>query len=613
MLLLIVLLILIQKSSSNIYTPEYNVTSYNSPILHDYYGTGYLYSDVWQTLHFIDIQDISTQMSITADQIEDLEKICNNFEQCSMNSNFHDLRTDIRMLIERVSALIQITDNRTKRGLINGIGVGLKYLFGTMDSDDADHIAFALDNVYNHSSNSIILIKKQTSLVQNLIKTLAIDEKNYKDNMLKLRRITAALQAQQQNELLLQEAFRLNLNFFALNDLLTAIEDSIQADKTGLISPLLITPKNFVDSLQKINDHHNEKSNLFAISLINYHLFMKLSSVQILLYNNKLVYKIDTPIPVLENYDVIKLTSLPSIETSYLTSKKYFIYSNLADKTIYISKDKNEYTPVVLSECTKLNKGYFCKVAGPISRLSTNNCLFNILQYKDINCDKKWLSIQKTFILNLNSGHSWFILPITPLHLTLTCQDTFYTTIEYPSILFIANDGIASNDNVMLLPTKHNQSPTLIHHNISFKFSKAEQNMLNNNFTFNSSFSSHLSIEELKMHAHTLTDKVTVCEEYITLAKHNSLYQDVKQGFQLISYFCISLVFGCILHNLGMLRCIFRPFLIAFRFCFDNRPNNPHVNLQDNTEYRVQYIPVETQPVLAPSRMQINEKHTPLD
>ena len=428
MLMLVTLLFLMQGGEgSNITTSEYNVTNYNSPILSEYYGSGYLYSEIWQTLHFIDILDISHQMKITIKQIEDLEKLCYKFTKCTMNSNLQDLRINVHAL-----------SNRT----------GLKYLFGTMDNDDAEHIAFTLDNVYNHSSNAILLIKKQTTTVQNLLKTLSNDEKNYKDNLNKLRNITATLQVQQHNELLLQEAFRLNLNFFALNNLLTAIENSIQADRTGLISPLLITPKNFIDSLEKINNDSN-KNNLFATTLTNYHLFMKLSTVQILLYNNKLVYKIDTPIPVTENYNMIKFTSLPCTETSLLSKTKYFIYSDLADTTIYLSRDKNEFTRISLRDCKKLNNEYFCKVSGPISRLSTNHCLTNILQNRDIECEKQWLDIQQNLILNLNSGQSWFILPITPLPLTITCHKTYYTTIEYPSILSIADDCTVANDNVL--------------------------------------------------------------------------------------------------------------------------------------------------------------------
>ena len=63
-----------------------------------------------------------------------------------------------------------IASNETsKRGLLNGIGTGLNWLFGTMDADDAKIISQNIDDIYDHSSNAVLLIKKETALVKNVI------------------------------------------------------------------------------------------------------------------------------------------------------------------------------------------------------------------------------------------------------------------------------------------------------------------------------------------------------------------------------------------------------------------------------------------------------------
>ena len=105
-------------------------------------------------------------MKITHKKIEDSEKICYTPANRTMNSNLRDWKINIHAFSNRVAILIHITNaTLTKKCLIDGIRTGLKYVFGTMDSDDADDIAFALDNVYNYSSNKILLIKKQTTMV----------------------------------------------------------------------------------------------------------------------------------------------------------------------------------------------------------------------------------------------------------------------------------------------------------------------------------------------------------------------------------------------------------------------------------------------------------------
>ena len=47
-----------------------------------------------------------------------------------------------------------------------------------------------------------------------------------------------------------------NLDVLQLHTL--AIENSIQADSTKLISPLMITPKNFIKSLETIKDKEGD-------------------------------------------------------------------------------------------------------------------------------------------------------------------------------------------------------------------------------------------------------------------------------------------------------------------------------------------------------------------
>ena len=80
-------------------------------------------------------------------------------------------------------------------------------------------------------------------------------------------------------------------------------------------------------------------------------------------------------------------------------------------------------------------------------------------------------------------------------------------------------------------------------------------------------------MEELKIHAHSLKDEIQAYEDSVVLAQRESLVYNTKQGFKFPSYLGLLLASGFTLYKLGLFKCIVRPFHIAFRFCFDNRPN----------------------------------------
>ena len=72
---------------------------------------------------------------------------------------------------------------------------------------------------------------------------------------------------------MLEKIIQSKLNLDRLEHTINAIENSIQADKTNVISPTLNTPKNFIESLEKINSQYHMKT-MFEINLHNSHLVL---------------------------------------------------------------------------------------------------------------------------------------------------------------------------------------------------------------------------------------------------------------------------------------------------------------------------------------------------
>lgn len=127
---------------------------------------------------------------------------------------------------------------------------------GTIDANDAKMISHTLDNIYNHSSNTILLVKKQTTIVKNLITKIEQYENQHQKDIKALSSINNdiqnAININKFNNLMLENLFIMINHFEVLDKIVESIDISIQADHTNVISPLLITPQHFIGSLQKL-------------------------------------------------------------------------------------------------------------------------------------------------------------------------------------------------------------------------------------------------------------------------------------------------------------------------------------------------------------------------
>lgn len=321
------LLALIIVCTISIVFADYNVTNYNEPILKEHYGTTYLYSEEWTTLHFIDMNEVNIEFLNLDTHLKNLIMQCTNL-QCNSKEALEALKNRMDGLSERLktismmsknrlykrSPLITSNGNRHKRGLFDVVGKGLNFLFGSMDADDAKHIANTLDNIYDHSSNAILLVKKQTTIVKNLlVKINQYEEKRNNDITLLsnlTNQIEDAVNVNKYNSIVLENLLSTLINFNFFEQIVNTIENSIQSDHTNLIPPLLITPKNFINSLYKIYEDSG-KNMLLKPTVENYHLFIKLTKVDLMIHDNKIIFRLVTPIPNTIEYNIIKITPVP--------------------------------------------------------------------------------------------------------------------------------------------------------------------------------------------------------------------------------------------------------------------------------------------------------------
>lgn len=578
---------------------DYNVTKFAEPILKENFGTTYLYHEEWTTLHFIDTKDIIIEATNLRQHLSKLIKLCSSSAYCNSADATQTLMTRMELLNQRLETISLLTKNsRNKRGLMNFVGKGLKFMFGTMDSDDAESISHTLDNVYDHSSKTILLVKNQTTIVKNLLLTVEnYDKQREKDvNMLLnlTNNISGAINANQYNNIVLKNLFIILTNFNYLEQLITSIENSIQADHTNLISPMLITPQNFIASLAVI-DKSSPKNMLFSISLPNYHLFTKLSTISILLYKSKIIYKVTTAIPSTIEYTTIKITSIP-----VATWNNYYIYTNLIGKYTAISKDKTEYTMINYETCKRMNQINYCKISYPIFKMTNHVCLFNLLTSEtDVDCERKYFSLQQDYIKTLDNGYTWYILPFHALDLSINCKNSsFHTTVNTPSLLTLGKHCQAQSDSYLFIPIFHNNDVQIEQHHIRFNFSKEEEFYFSQFKLQPKITHTHIDLEDLKHNTLSLQASIDAYEDTLTESRVRSFKSTATSFIQTAGYIALIIIFITILYRLKWLKWCTTPFKFAFNICFDSRPSVPrtleqHVHSTSTpTSSIIKYTPV---------------------
>lgn len=196
-------------------------------------------------LHIIDLREFENVLDI----------LKTNIKRISLNdsdSNFNLLEKEMKILERNIKSLIPHT-HRSKRGLLNIAGNALKFLAGTMDSEDASEIYGHLENLNTNTkqlvdqSNKQIVINHQLTNSIEEIKNHINGQKakfdKYFSNSINMSNAILRKLSVQQYELQTYAAIS------HLNTLIDKIKDNILLSRQNLLAHDILT----ADEIQKFN------------------------------------------------------------------------------------------------------------------------------------------------------------------------------------------------------------------------------------------------------------------------------------------------------------------------------------------------------------------------
>lgn len=314
-----------------------------------------IFKEYFKFIHVIELDDYIGNINSIHENINKFKNIT-HFQLA-----YQTLINKIKTLERTFYEIYPIT--RTKRGLINIIGSGIKFITGNMDHDDAIEIN---NRIFELSSNNNVLIKaynNQVALNQELITRF----KNITDFINSQQQLIHTTINNQKNDIInLQCVNLIDHDIQTIREHLQEISDCIRLAKINIVSKNIMTNEeiNFIR-----NRFDKQNVGIHSLEEIYDHL-----EIQAYYNKSKLIFVMNIP-----NFD-------EQIYNEYIIEP----IPNQNNKTIELPFHKvligGGHTFFVITPCNFINKISFCN-RKQLKNIENDYCFKNILYNKNATCN----------------------------------------------------------------------------------------------------------------------------------------------------------------------------------------------------------------------------------
>ena len=247
---------------------------------------------------------------------------------------------------------------------------------------------------------------------------------------------------------------------------------------------------------------------------------------------------------------------------------QYYIFDSIKSQPVAVDSNFTEYSVIDVNTCTSVNDFNVCEITSGVHRLSLEeSCYVRLIKYKDDKgCSRKYFNLHADFVLALNNGFSWYILPINTENIIITCgvSTDISVTIDKPYILQLNSNCRGYSQNHKYLPKSHVNNTKISEYKINIEFLPIEKIALNTSDLKLPTFTSfHGDTSEILNYAKTIED----IEKDLELITSNHNYRTrlltAHSIFHYGMYAIATIAIFYVLHKIGVLQC----FSMIFKFC----------------------------------------------
>lgn len=345
-------------------------------------GTAYAQNDKWTIIHIHDLEPLYNNYS----KLKAQYKIITQSLNADFSKEYHNYIITIDYSIKNIDETfyrIFPEVNRSKRGLINGLGSVFKSITGNLDAEDGEKIYKAL-NMLEDDQNSIHkLLDEQTSLmieaiteINNTVAALAHNQEQITDHIKTLQYVIRSLVTNQLSAFhrvyLLELFTQIGILLNDVQSIILTTENAVTFAKLKTYHTSILKPNFISKELRIIKDHISNSKLITTNDIILYEKVFKIKATQ---NKFKIIFIIEIPLVEVSDYSYYQLYSVP-IQSSQenfhiiLPQTRYLILNEQR----YASRDE---------QCEELrNQLYLCKDDNPTEINKSSPCEIKLITFQ---------------------------------------------------------------------------------------------------------------------------------------------------------------------------------------------------------------------------------------
>lgn len=337
-----------------------NTFQTNPGIFFEKIGTANLIKDDWNIISYFDMTNFKTELDGYKTYLEELQYTCDQISkfdpQCKqLVLTFSE---EIKDLSDRQEQIFTTTI-RNKRGLIDGVGKLSKFMFGTLDAEDAKYYDEEIKKLSKNDQHILNLIKNQTLIVDSTVKILKNTESqnSFKFDSLskKLESVANSISRADEHSNGNTLATQLNSIMISVSIMMgklaktqEAILDLVEGIKNGRPSPLIISAKSLEEQLNTIRKGlPNHLTLPIADGKNPTARTIKISHVSAQIHESRLIIKISVPIVSREIFTIRRLIPVPTLRDDH------YVYIQPSFQYLAVDLPKEHYYVMSGDEFTK--------------------------------------------------------------------------------------------------------------------------------------------------------------------------------------------------------------------------------------------------------------------
>ncbi|XP_029054113.2 uncharacterized protein LOC114881473 [Osmia bicornis bicornis] len=393
----------------------------------------------------INITYLSQLKALLENYLTRSQKLCNLMLNRTENSNsehfrceqtLQSVRSELKNIENKGEILNALTgishENRKRRGLINGASYILNWLIGTPDADDAQYYSESIKSLLNDNRQTQVLLKSQIQVVTSTIKNFNNSIQSLKQTedimnsnmkainkyMVKTGNLISDLSIQ---SVILQQVSTLLSLCTQISDYYNKYIEAINLSNHNIISPFIITPKDFCEELTK---YSGEFELVITPNYKNIQKIYKLVKLQNIMMNDLVVFIVKIPLVRRTTFDLYHLIPLP------IQHENNSIFSFIIPRKPYLllSQSKSHYTLLSeLKDCNQYLEGkYVCTDIHTAKTTEDSTCevllLTSHMDHLPRDCSTKTIHAEvETW--KYVSNNQWLYVLQHPTTLTIICGE----------------------------------------------------------------------------------------------------------------------------------------------------------------------------------------------